>query len=372
MTGVVGDAIHRAQEAVELLASDAARVSALWLLAGLALHLLSQAVRNRGWWHILRASYPEAHDLRARDVVRAYFAGAGLNAVLPARGGDAVKVAFLRRRIEGSSYPTLFATFLPETLFETVCGAVLVVWMLAHGFLPIPRVPGELPSPDVSLYLQHPVLASACTLGLAAAAALLLRAIRRRSASVIARLRQGLAIVASPKRFVVEVASWQALGRLVRLGSLWCFLAAFQLPATPETAVLVMAAQGGGRIIPLAPVSTGLRLAMLSYGLVELTRHPVDPAAVTVFTFGVGAAQFVLMLTISLVLIGRELPHAAGVRAAIRTAKQAGRAQPVGDDRRGRARARRALHGLRAPAVPAVEAFDRLAADVTGGDEPVA
>ena len=50
-----------------------------------------------------------------------------------------------------------------------------------------------------------------------------------------------------------------------------------------------MAAQGGGRIIPLAPASAGLRLAMLSYGFVETTGHAVDIAAITTFTFGVGA-----------------------------------------------------------------------------------
>ena len=57
-------------------------------------------------------------------------------------------------------------------------------------------------------------------------------------------------------------------------------MAAFGLPVTPATVVLVMAAQGGGRIIPLAPASAGLRLAMLSYGFVEVTgqsgRHRRD------------------------------------------------------------------------------------------------
>ena len=37
---------------------------------------------------ILRAAYPRAESLRYRDVTAAYFAGSGLNAVVPARGGD--------------------------------------------------------------------------------------------------------------------------------------------------------------------------------------------------------------------------------------------------------------------------------------------
>ena len=81
-----------------------------------------------------------------------------------------------------------------------------------------------------------------------------------------------------------------------------------------------MAAQGGGRIIPLAPVSAGLRIAMLSHGMVELTGQAIDPAAVTAFTFGVSAILFMVMLVISLTLAGREL-QTLSPRTALRRAR---------------------------------------------------
>jgi hypothetical protein len=315
---VFSDGWHRAREAVELILINAAHVDLRWLLAGALLQVLSQGVRSRGWFNILRASYPTASGLRGRDVMAASFAGAGLNGLLPARGGDLVKLAFVRRRIDGASYSTLIATSVPETAFETLCGVVLVVWMLARGFVPIPRAPGELPDADVSLYLRHPVLASIVTVAVLFAAFVLLRWLRRRSVGLVRRLKQGLAIFASPKRFVTGVASWQALARVARLGSVACFLAAFSLPATFGTAVLVMAAQGGGRVVPLAPVSAGLRIAMLSYGLVEVSGQPVDPAAITAFTFGMSATLFVVMILISAVLIGRELGTWSPLRAVQR------------------------------------------------------
>ena len=76
-------------------------------------------------------------------------------------------------------------------------------------------------------------------------------------------------------------------------------MAAFALPVTVATVVLVMAAQGGGRIIPLAPACAGLRLAMLSYGFVEVTGQAVDIAAITAFTFGVGALLMVAGLFVA-------------------------------------------------------------------------
>lgn len=330
MTATVVDAAaRRAAHAIGLLVDDAVAVNVGWLLAGLAVHLLSQVVRLRGWWNILRASYPDAQQLTPRDVCRAYFAGAGLNSVLPARAGDLVKLAFLHRSIPGSSYATLAATSLPETLFETTCGIALAVWMLSRGFLPVPSAPGEVPAPDISLYLEHPILASAVTLAVIVLAILAFRWVRRRFTGLVGRLRQGLAIFADPRHFIVGVAGWQLLGRIIRLGSLLCFLVAFGLPATLGSALLVMAAMGGGRIIPIAPVSAGLRIAMLSYGLVEVTGQPVDPAAISVFTFGLSALFFVTGMLISVVLISRELgtvnPRAALHEARVRLGGAASR-----------------------------------------------
>jgi Lysylphosphatidylglycerol synthase TM region len=294
-------AIH---QAVRLIADRAVAINPWWVVAGVILYEASQVVRTRGWFNILRATYPDARSLRARDVTGAYLAGVGLNAVLPARGGDFLKLFMVRRRLPSARYPTLVATFLPETLFECLCGIALVVWALTRGFLPVPVAPNELPELDVSFILGQPLLSAAGAAVLAICAVLLARVLRRRWAGLGTRLRQGLAILSHPREFVLGVASWQALGRLIRLGGLACFMAALGLPLTPGTAVLVMAAQGAGRIVPLAPVSAGLRVAMLSYGFVEVTDSPVDVAAITAFWFTVGAAHLITSVTLAIGVIG--------------------------------------------------------------------
>lgn len=295
------DAVVRAAaHAVGLIADRAAAVDPRALVAGTILYLVSQAVRTRGWHTILRVTYPEqAKDLRARDVMRAYLAGSGINAIVPARGGDIVKLAMVHKRIEGSRYSTLAATFVPESLFETLFGIGLVVWAMANGFLPVPSTGGELPTLDVTFVVRHPILTAIAVAAVALLTWLLARKLGR-------QLKQALAILRTPTRFITGVASWQALARLIRLGSLAAFMAAFGLPVTPATVVLVMAAQGGGRILPIAPVSAGLRLAMLSYGFVEVTGHAVDIAAITAFTFGVSAVLCVAGLILSAVILAQE------------------------------------------------------------------
>ena len=321
------DAVRTAAHAIGLIADRTAHVDPWGVAAGTLLYLLAQAIRTRGWYTIVRAAYPDAVGLRARDVTRAYLAGAGINAIVPARGGDVVKLAILHRRIPGSSYATLAATFVPETLFETAVGAGLVAWALARGFLPVPTATGEFPALDVSLVIEHPVLS---TIGAAALAAGLWWALRRMGP----RLRRGLAILRTPRRFVTGVASWQALSRLVRLASLAAFMAAFALPVTLSTVVLVMAAQGGGRIVPLAPASAGLRMAMLSYGFIEVTGETVDIASITAFTVGVGAALSAAGLVLAVVLLAREFgtlsPRRAVRLARERVAPEPGERVPTG------------------------------------------
>jgi hypothetical protein len=319
---MLSDVFRTANHALELLLHRAASVNP-WLAAlGIVLYIVAQAVRPRGWHTIIRAAYPDADGLRPRHTMAAYLAGAGLNGVIPARGGDIVKLWLVHRRIPGARYPTLAATFVPETLFETLFGFGLVIWALSRGFLPVPTSSGELPHVDVTLIIEHPFLSAAVALGLAAAVALAYRLLRTRVADLAARLRQGVRILHQPRRFVLGVASWQALGRLIRLASLAAFMAAFHLPVTASTVVLVMAAQGGGRIIPLAPASAGLRLAMLSYGFVETTGHAVDIAAITTFTFGVGALLMVAGLVVGLIALGAEL-ETWSPRVALRAARAA-------------------------------------------------
>jgi hypothetical protein len=72
------------------------------------------------------------------------------------------------------------------------------------------------------------------------------------------------------------------------------------LPVTVNTAILVMAAMSAGRIIPFAPASTGLRVAMLAYGFPALTDKPIDIASITSFWFTAGAVHLVGGLLISI------------------------------------------------------------------------
>ena len=74
----------------------------------------------------------------------AYLAGVGLNAITPARSGDVLKLYLVKHRVEGSTYPTLAATLVVETLFDAAVGIALLAWAVYLGVLPNIHQPAGL------------------------------------------------------------------------------------------------------------------------------------------------------------------------------------------------------------------------------------
>jgi len=139
----VGEFFH----AVRVFGDHLAAVRWQYLAIALAFVLARLALRGYAWQTILRASYP-GQRIRYWSVFGAYVAGVGINSIVPARAGDAVKLYLVRHRIEGSSYATLAPTLVMETLFDAIVATGFIVWAAVIGVLPTHQVYSRLPSVD--------------------------------------------------------------------------------------------------------------------------------------------------------------------------------------------------------------------------------
>ena len=66
----------------------------------------------------------------------AYVAGTGVNAIIPARGGDVVRLFLAKRQIEGSTYTTLVSTSLLQTMFDIAVASCFILWAVTQHVLP--------------------------------------------------------------------------------------------------------------------------------------------------------------------------------------------------------------------------------------------
>jgi hypothetical protein len=288
------------------------------LAIGVALSLLTSVVRTRGWFATVQAACPGTSTLRYRDVLRAYFSGAGFNGLVPGRAGEAVKVAVLRRYVPEARYSTLAATLAPPAAVESGFSAAVLMWALAAGLLPV----GYLGSGS-SLLERHLALC----LVLLPAAALVVWLVVRRLPGVVARLRRGVAIVGRPRQLLTGVVAWQAAARVIRLGALAAFVAAFSLPLTLSTVLLVMAVQGATPT--LAATTTPLRAIALAYGFPHAAGHHVGAAHVTEFLIGMQAALVVTNLALSFALLALHLRTASPGRWLAETQRMVAAVRPV-------------------------------------------
>src|SRR3954467_6890170 len=247
-----------------------------WTTFGIALLCLlgMQLARAWAWRNVLRAAYPDK-PISFLQLGAAYLAGAGINAILPARAGDVTKVFLVKRQIPDSSYPAVTSSFLVQTVFDTSIGVLVLLYAITQGLLPpLPQIP-DLPAFEISFWADHPKLffiaVGVTVLAIVVGVYLLAHRVRR----FWARVRQGLVILTEPRRYLREVAAWQGLGWLFRFAAFWFFLEAFGIGGSIGNVMLVMGGQAVANVVPFTPGGAGAQQALLVATLQGPTRTAV-------------------------------------------------------------------------------------------------
>jgi hypothetical protein len=282
-----------------------------WLVLGVTLHLANQVLRGRGWCALVRAANG-GEGPRRRDAIAAWVAGAGAGGLVSARGGDAVRVLLLRRRMPDAGCPMLAGTLVAEGAGECATGALLLGVALVVGVGP------QLGASTATVV----ILAGGLLL-----ATVLLRVARRsaRVRRIAADVGRGCAPLRAPGAYARHVLPWQVASRACRLGALACFLAAFGLPATPAAVLLVAFAQGGSRMLPFAPAAVGAGVAMLAASFGPVTGSAVSAQQLAAFYLGTSTLLTVVGTALALAICLRDQTLANAGRSAVAAVAGAGR-----------------------------------------------
>jgi uncharacterized membrane protein YbhN (UPF0104 family) len=258
-----------------------------WRAFGLALLFLLAMQLSRAWaWrNVLRAAYPGTR-IDFLPLSAAYLAGAGINAIVPARAGDVTKVFLVKRQIPGSSYPAVTSSFLVQSVFDTTVGLLVLLYAVTQGLLPEPPQLPDLPAFEISFWAAHPraflIVTVALLLVLAIAIYMLAHHVRR----FWDRVKQGVVVLTTPRRYLREVAAWQGVGWLFRFAAFWFFLEAFQIGGSVGNVMLVMSVQAIANIVPFTPGGAGAQQALL-----VATLHGPSRSAVLSFSVGTQIAM---------------------------------------------------------------------------------
>jgi uncharacterized protein (TIRG00374 family) len=259
------------------------RLSALAIAIGFTLANL--ILRASAWRIILQAGYPEGR-VRWRSIVGAYLAGVGLNAIVPARGGDVMKIYLAHRSMPKAAYTTITSSLIAETLLDVAIGPALLIAAYLTGRIPHLPALGHLAAFEWSFFAAHArwfMLAVAITLILLG---VFFTYVERHVTAFWDRVRLGLAILTTPRRYFRTVVPLQLAGWCCRIAAMYWFLIAFRVPAGIVDATLALSAQSAATLLPLTPGGVGTQQALLGY----MFRDAATTSRVLAFSVGMQVA----------------------------------------------------------------------------------
>ena len=258
----IGDSFSAFFDAVGDFFGSVAAIQWLALLPAIVSFVVYLTLRARAAFNILRAAYPDER-IQFRYVWGAYFAGYGFNSIVPARGGDLVRLFLTKTRVPNSSYPAVASAFSVELIFDLVMAIPILAFVFTQGVFPKPPDFSKLPAFDLAFFASHPrfALFLLTVLGIATLAAFALLSARVRR--FWERVRQGLTILFDRRRYFREVFAVQFCAWLFRFTAFFLLLEAFNVGGSVRNVLLVLGVNVVAALVPFTPGGAGVQQALL-------------------------------------------------------------------------------------------------------------
>jgi uncharacterized membrane protein YbhN (UPF0104 family) len=302
------------------------------LALGAVAFILYLTLRSRAFFNALRAAYP-TEPIPFRRIWGAYIAAYGFNNVIPARGGDVIKLFLVKQSIPHSTYPAVGAAICVEAIFDAVMAVFILTFAFSQGVFPKPPDFADLKAFDLSFFAGHPRFTLFALTFLAVAALVAFAVLSQRVKAFWARVRQGLTILQDRRRYLREVFAIQFAGWCFRFFAFWMLLEAFNVGGSVRNVLLVLGVNAVAAVVPFTPGGAGVQQALL----VKVFAGSATGATVAAYSVG---QQIVIALTtlavgfVALVVIFRIRSFKEAIRLgqAEREAEKAAAAQAAAQE----------------------------------------
>ena len=312
----LGESFQSFFDAVDDFVSNLASVRLGPLVLAMLLFTTYLTLRARASFNILRATYP-GERIQFREIWGAYFAGYGFNAVIPARGGDVVRLFLTKTSVPNSSYPAVAATFVVELGFDVAMGSLILLFAFTQGVFPKPPDFAKLNAFDLSYLAQHPRFTLFLITALAVATFVAFALLSVRVKAFWERVRQGFTIISDRRRYMREVFAVQFAGWLFRFAAFWALLEAFNVGGSVKNVLLVLGVNAVSAAVPFTPQGAGVQQALLAKVFAGTAAGGTVAAysvgqqiAIGALTFGIGFTALVFIFRVrsfkEVVARGRE------------------------------------------------------------------
>ena len=258
----LGSNISSFFDAVGSFFDSLSRVGWTSLLIGALAFVIYLTLRSRAFFHTLQAAYP-GERIQFRRIWGAYIAAYGFNNVIPARGGDVIKLFLVKRSIPNATYPAVGAAICVEAVFDAFMAIFILAFAFSQGVFPKPPDFAKLNAFDLAFFAGHPKFTLFALTALAVGVLVGFAVLSQRVKAFWARVRQGLTILRDRQRYLREVFAWQFAGWLFRFTAFWFLLEAFNVGGSVRNVLLVLGVNAVAAVVPFTPGGAGVQQALL-------------------------------------------------------------------------------------------------------------
>ena len=305
------------------------------LAIGLLCFAIYLTIRSRAAYNILRAAYPE-QPIEFKRIWGAYLAAYGFNNVIPARGGDVIRLFLTKTSVANSSYPAIAAATFVEMVFDASMAVFILTFAFTQGVFPKPPDFASLGSFDIAFFAGHFQFTLFLLTLLGVLVLVGFAVLSRRVKAFWARVRQGLTILRDRRRYFREVWLVQLGGWCFRFAAFWFLLDAFGVGGSVKNVLLVLGVNAVAAVVPFTPGGAGVQQAFL----VKVFAGTASGATVAAYSVGqqIAIGGFTLAVGFVLLAVVFRFRSFKDVIAAGK-ADRAGGAAPTADPGVPRARA---------------------------------
>jgi uncharacterized membrane protein YbhN (UPF0104 family) len=233
-----------------------------YIIAGVTFQTFQTMLTALGWYFILAAGYPQG-NFRYRDILAAYAAGVAMNGFLPANIGTFASLLMYMALIRGSTFAGVLGAMTVQKIFFTAIGVFVYLYLFI-------TVPGTF-NLQLGVIDNHRLLVPLLIVGSVVVLYLLIRHFWPKLKGLWEKAKQGGAILARPRDYVLKVlipsfGSW--ICKLIVIG---IFLAAYGIPVTFHTIMSVVGGNSLANTVSFTPGSVGITQAVNSVSLSSVT-----------------------------------------------------------------------------------------------------
>jgi uncharacterized membrane protein YbhN (UPF0104 family) len=288
-----------------------------YLVAGFALQTVQTTLTALAWFFILRAGFPQGAP-GYLQVLAAYAAGVAMNGFLPANIGTFVMLLMFVALIPSATLTAVLGGMVVQKIFFTVAGTFVYIYLFLS-------VAGSL---ELQLNQLHdnPVLVPVIVAGSVLLIVILVRAFWTRLQGLWEQAKQGGAILARPRDYLIRVALPSFGAWVAKLGVTAVFLAAYSIPVTFHTVMSVIGGNSLSNVVSATPGGVGVNQAINAASLSDET----STATATAYSLGQQLSVTAWNVAFALVVVvwafgwtgGKLLVSQSYVDAKVRVAEQ--------------------------------------------------